>query len=54
MSGTTYWGQVKRKEIPHIKVGRNVRIRASDLNRWLLQQFVGMFGDVEVISHCKQ
>lgn len=26
---------VARKEIPHLKVGRNVRIRESDLQNWL-------------------
>jgi len=26
---------VSRKEIPHLKVGRNVRIRESDLQRWV-------------------
>jgi excisionase family DNA binding protein len=26
---------VQRREIPHIKIGRNVRIRENDLVRWL-------------------
>ena len=26
---------IARKEMPHIRLGRNVRIRESDLNRWL-------------------
>ncbi len=26
---------VQRREIPHIKIGRNVRIRESDLVKWL-------------------
>jgi len=26
---------VSRKQIPHLKVGRNVRIRESDLLKWL-------------------
>ena len=26
---------VKRREIPHSKIGRNVRIRESDLAKWL-------------------
>jgi excisionase family DNA binding protein len=29
---------VSRKEIPHLKIGRNVRIRQSDLERWLNSQ----------------
>lgn len=26
---------IQRKEIPHVKIGRNVRIRESDLTKWL-------------------
>lgn len=26
---------VSRKEIPHLKSGRNVRIRESDIQKWL-------------------
>ncbi len=26
---------VQKKQIPHIRLGRNVRIRESDLNKWL-------------------
>ena len=26
---------IQRKQIPHIKLGRNVRIRQSDLEKWL-------------------
>jgi excisionase family DNA binding protein len=29
---------VSRKEIPHLKLGRNVRIRESDLQKWLDHQ----------------
>ena len=29
---------VSRKEIPHLKLGRNVRIRESDLQKWLEHQ----------------
>ena len=29
---------VSRKEIPHLKIGRNVRIRQADLQRWLDRQ----------------
>jgi excisionase family DNA binding protein len=31
---------VKRKQIPHIKIGRNVRIKESELQRWLEKQTV--------------
>lgn len=26
---------ISRKEIPHLRLGRNVRIRESDLKKWL-------------------
>jgi excisionase family DNA binding protein len=26
---------VKRKEIPYVRIGRNVRIKESDLTKWL-------------------
>ena len=26
---------VQRKEIPHVRIGRNVRIKESDLVKWL-------------------
>lgn len=26
---------VARREIPHIKIGKNVRIKESDLSKWL-------------------
>ena len=32
---------IQRSIIPHIRMGRNVRIRESDLIRWLEQQTVG-------------
>ena len=51
MSKSKVYYLIQRREIPHIKVGRNVRIRASDLNQWLLRQFVGMYGDVPVTAH---
>jgi excisionase family DNA binding protein len=31
---------ITRNEIPHIKIQRNVRIKESDLIRWLEQQTV--------------
>ena len=36
---------VAKRLIPHIRVGRNVRIRESDLNKWLNQQVVDL-GDL--------
>jgi len=35
ISKSKIYDLVTRKEIPHLKVGRNVRIRESDLLRWL-------------------
>lgn len=32
-----YW-LVQTRQIPHIKIGRNVRIRESDLERWIEAQ----------------
>ena len=29
---------IKRKQIPHIKIGRNVRIKESELMKWLDKQ----------------
>jgi excisionase family DNA binding protein len=29
---------VQRREIPHFKIGRNVRVRESDLMKWLEKQ----------------
>jgi excisionase family DNA binding protein len=29
---------ISRKEIPHLRLGKNVRIRMSDLLEWLNQQ----------------
>ncbi len=31
---------VQRNRIPHIRIGRNVRIRESELTRWLEKQQV--------------
>lgn len=35
MSKSKVYDLVKTKRIPHIKIGRNVRIRESDLDEWL-------------------
>lgn len=31
---------VAKKQIPHLKIGRNIRIRRSDLEAWLNSQIV--------------
>ena len=35
MSKSKVYGLVKKKKIPFIKIGRNVKIRQSDLLKWL-------------------
>jgi len=35
ISKSKIYDLVSRKKIPHLKVGRNVRIRESDLQRWV-------------------
>jgi excisionase family DNA binding protein len=50
MSKSKVYYLIQHKEIPHIKVGRNVRVRESDLNRWLQQQLVGLFKDVHAVG----
>lgn len=37
---------VQRKQIPHLKLNRNVRIRRSDLEKWLEKQKVVETSDV--------
>jgi excisionase family DNA binding protein len=36
------WRSIKRYSIPHIKVGRLVRYRYSDLDEWLISRTVSM------------
>ena len=38
LSQSKVYNLVQRNEIPHIKIGRNVRIKESDLDRWLDEQ----------------
>ena len=38
MSKSKIYYLVSRKKIPHLRLGRNVRIRQSDLKNWLNQQ----------------
>ncbi len=35
MSRAKIYRLVQRREIPHIRIGKNVRIRGSDLARWI-------------------
>ena len=43
MSNSKVYYLIQRKEIPHIRVGRNVRIRESDLNRWIMSLYEPMW-----------
>jgi excisionase family DNA binding protein len=38
MSKSKIYDLVSKKEIPHLKIGRNVRIRQADLQRWMEAQ----------------
>jgi excisionase family DNA binding protein len=38
MSKSKIYDLVSKKEIPHIKIGRNVRIRQTDLQMWIEKQ----------------
>jgi len=40
MSDAKIYYLVKKRKIPHIKVDRNVRIRLSELEKWLEKQTV--------------
>jgi excisionase family DNA binding protein len=35
MSKSKIYSLVSREEIPHLKIGRNVRIRSKDLQAWM-------------------
>jgi excisionase family DNA binding protein len=43
MSKSKVYYLIQRKEMPHIKIGRNVRIRQSDLEKWLTKMCIGVF-----------
>jgi excisionase family DNA binding protein len=38
MSKSKSYSLVAREEIPHLKIGRNVRIRRKDLQAWIEKQ----------------
>lgn len=40
LSKSKTYALVQRREIPHIKVGKNVRVRMADLERWLAARTV--------------
>jgi excisionase family DNA binding protein len=40
MSKAKIYYLIDRREIPHLKIGRNVRVLESDLIKWLAQQRV--------------
>jgi excisionase family DNA binding protein len=41
ISRSKAYAMVARKEIPHIRIGKNVRIRVTDLLKWLETQMEG-------------
>ena len=38
ISRSKIYNLVSKKEIPHLKIGRNVRIRQTDLQMWMEKQ----------------
>ena len=40
MSPSKIYYLISRKELPHLKIGRNVHIRLSDLLEWMEEHFV--------------
>jgi excisionase family DNA binding protein len=38
MSKSKVYYLIQRRELPHIKIGRNVRVRRTDLKKWLDEQ----------------
>jgi excisionase family DNA binding protein len=38
ISKSKIYSLVSREEIPHLKIGRNVRIRRKDLQAWIEKQ----------------
>ena len=43
MSKSKVYYLIQRKEIPHIKIGRNVRIKNAELVKWLEKSSVGLY-----------
>ena len=41
MSKSKVYYLIKRREIPHIRIGRNVRVRGKDLEDWLKTKVEG-------------
>lgn len=39
------WRSTKRHTIPYVRVGRSIRYRQSDLDRWLATRTVGTIDD---------
>jgi excisionase family DNA binding protein len=43
MSKAKVYLLVQKGEIPHIKLGRNVRIKLTDLNEWLNSRYIPVY-----------
>jgi excisionase family DNA binding protein len=39
MSKSKVYYLIQRRELPHIKIGRNVRVREMDLKNWIKEQY---------------
>lgn len=46
VSKSKVYALVSKKEIPHLKIGRNVRIRQADLQLWVEKQSAQLTFDV--------
>jgi excisionase family DNA binding protein len=38
MSKSKVYSLIQRRKMPHVRIGRNVRVRVGDLARWLEKQ----------------
>ena len=38
MSKSKVYSLIQRRQMPHVRIGRNVRVRVGDLARWLEKQ----------------
>ena len=40
LSDSKVYAMIQSKKIPHIKIGRNVRIRENDLRKWIEKNMI--------------
>jgi excisionase family DNA binding protein len=58
ISKSKLYDLVQKNKIPHIRIGRNVRIRPSDLEEWLKDYYIPSMEDSqlalkEIIEHLR-